>query len=80
MATKAAAAPVVAAPPATADKAFKGVRKLTWKGLQLEELVQLSPEKLTELFRARIKRKFAHGLGHRYTTLIKKVFILQQCH
>lgn len=72
-----APAPVAAAPAPAADKQFKGVRKLTWRGLQLEELVQLSTEKLNELFRARIKRKTRHGLGHRFTRLVKKVTSLR---
>ena len=69
---KAAPVAVVAPEQAPAGK-FKGVRKLTWKGLQLEELVKLPNEKLMELFRARVKRKFRSGVGHRFTNLIKKV-------
>ena len=68
-----AAAAAAPAAPAAGEKQFKGVRKLTWRGLQLEELVQLNTEKLNELFRARIKRKIRHGLGHRFTRLVKKV-------
>lgn len=70
-------APAQAAAPVAQEKQFKGVRKLTWRGLQLEELVKLPNEKLLELYRSRIKRKFRKGTGHRFTNMIKKVLMME---
>ena len=46
----------------------------------MEELVKLPNEKLMELFRARVKRKFRSGVGHRFTNLIKKVCSIKYNH
>jgi hypothetical protein len=52
------------------DRKFKGVRKLTFRGYQLDELVKMPNEKLVELLRARQRRRFRSGLGHGFTKFI----------
>ena len=52
------------------EKKFKGVRKLTFRGHQLEDLMKMPNDKLVELLRARQRRRFRNGLGHGFTKFI----------
>jgi len=49
------------------------VRKYTYRGLQLEDLMGLKNEKLVELFGARQRRRFERGLKHKYQRFIMKL-------
>ena len=49
------------------------VRKFTYRGLQLEDLMGLKNEKLTELLSARQRRRFDRGLRHKYQRFIIKL-------
>lgn len=40
------------------DKQYKGVKKFTYRGFQLEELSKMPLDKLVEQFRSRQRRKF----------------------
>ena len=51
-------------------KAFK---KSTYRGIELEKLLELSMDQLVKLFRARQRRRFAHGIHQRYDRLLKKL-------
>ncbi|CAD8043867.1 unnamed protein product [Paramecium primaurelia] len=59
----------------TQDKQFKGVKKFTYRGLQLEELVKLPMDKLVEQFRARQRRRISNQgeKVHAFQNLMKKI-------
>ena len=48
-------------------------RKYTYRGVDLDQLLDLSTEQLTELFRARIRRRFQRGLKRKSLALIKRL-------
>merc|ERR1712102_151136 len=48
-------------------------RKYTYRGVDLDQLLDLSHEQLMELFPCRIRRKFARGLKRKPMALIKKL-------
>merc|ERR1712112_800394 len=48
-------------------------RKFTYRGVDLDQLLDLSHEQLMELFPCRIRRKFARGLKRKPMALIKKL-------
>lgn len=56
-----------------AQKKDRTVRRYTYRGLQLEDLMQLKNEKLVELFGARQRRRFDRGLKHKYQRFIMKL-------
>lgn len=60
----------VAAPP---QKVHRSVRKYTFRGLDIDDLVKLSQDKLLELLRSRQRRKFNRGIKHKYNRLIMKI-------
>eukprot|EP01017_Pseudomicrothorax_dubius_P029054 TRINITY_DN34_c0_g1_i1.p1 TRINITY_DN34_c0_g1~~TRINITY_DN34_c0_g1_i1.p1 ORF type:complete len:152 (-),score=49.82 TRINITY_DN34_c0_g1_i1:169-624(-) len=49
------------------------VRKFTFRGMELEDLLKLSNEKLIEHLRARQRRRFNRGLKHKYQRLMTKL-------
>jgi small subunit ribosomal protein S15e len=51
-------------------KAFK---KSTYRGIELEKLIEYPMDALVKLFKARQRRRFAHGIHQRYDRLIKKL-------
>mmetsp|Transcript_4827 Transcript_4827/g.4962 ORF Transcript_4827/g.4962 Transcript_4827/m.4962 type:complete len:149 (+) Transcript_4827:42-488(+) len=48
-------------------------RKFTFRGVDLEDLFDLSPEQLMDLVHARARRKFSRGLTRKPLALIKKL-------
>mmetsp|Transcript_1479 Transcript_1479/g.2126 ORF Transcript_1479/g.2126 Transcript_1479/m.2126 type:complete len:148 (-) Transcript_1479:149-592(-) len=48
-------------------------RKFTFRGVDLDQLLDLPPEKLVELFHARARRRFQRGLKRKPLALIKKL-------
>ena len=55
---------------ATKKKAFK---KSTYRGIELEKLLELNTDQLVKLMRARQRRRYAHGIHQRYDRLLKKL-------
>ena len=51
----------------------KSYKKSLYRGIELTQLMDLSTEKLVQLFRARQRRRFTHGIQHKYDRLIKKL-------
>lgn len=48
-------------------------RTFTYRGVELEKLLDLSNEQLIEMFPARQRRKFTRGIKRKTTTLLKKL-------
>mmetsp|Transcript_33945 Transcript_33945/g.41055 ORF Transcript_33945/g.41055 Transcript_33945/m.41055 type:complete len:146 (-) Transcript_33945:159-596(-) len=48
-------------------------RKFTYRGVDLDQLLDLSTDKLVELFHARARRRFQRGLKRKAAGLIKKL-------
>jgi small subunit ribosomal protein S15e len=48
-------------------------RKFTFRGVDLEQLLDLPTDKLVELFHARARRRFQRGLKRKPLALIKKL-------
>lgn len=48
-------------------------RKYSYRGVELENLVAMTPEQLYELFPARIRRKFSRGLKKGEVHLMRKI-------
>ena len=48
-------------------------RTFSYRGVELEKLLDLPQEKLIEMFAARQRRKFTRGLKRKTTTLLKKL-------
>merc|ERR1712073_267670 len=48
-------------------------RKFTYRGVDLDQLLDMSNEQLTELFPCRMRRKFNRGLKRKPMALIKKL-------
>ncbi|CAD8130735.1 unnamed protein product [Paramecium sonneborni] len=55
-------------------KQFIGVKKFTYRGLQLEELIKLPMDKLVEQFRARQRRRISNQgeKVHAFQNLMRK--------
>eukprot|EP01123_Difflugia_compressa_P014668 TRINITY_DN78_c0_g1_i1.p1 TRINITY_DN78_c0_g1~~TRINITY_DN78_c0_g1_i1.p1 ORF type:complete len:178 (+),score=38.03 TRINITY_DN78_c0_g1_i1:73-534(+) len=58
---------------AAADKKRRVFRKFSYRGVDLENLMDLSNDQLMELFPARARRRFNHGLKRKNIALIKKL-------
>ena len=58
-----------------ADKGKKSrvFRKYSYRGVDLDQLLEMSNDKLVELFSARQRRRFSHGLKRKEISLIKKL-------
>ena len=56
-----------------AQKGKKAFKKSTYRGIELEKLIEYPMDALVKLFRARQRRRFAHGIHQRYDRLIKKL-------
>ncbi|KAJ3311475.1 ribosomal protein S15 [Blyttiomyces sp. JEL0837] len=52
---------------------LRAFRKFTYRGVDLEQLLDLSSEQLTELVHARARRRFQRGLKRKPMGLIKKL-------
>ncbi|GJQ14540.1 hypothetical protein GpartN1_g6331.t1 [Galdieria partita] len=48
-------------------------RKFSYRGVELDQLLDLNMEQLKELFNSRIRRKLNRGMGIKYKTLLKKL-------
>jgi small subunit ribosomal protein S15e len=48
-------------------------RTFSYRGVELDKLLDLSQEKLIEMFSARQRRKFTRGIKRKTTTLLKKL-------
>merc|ERR1712029_1277472 len=48
-------------------------RKFTYRGVDLDQLLDMNNEQLMELFPCRMRRKFTRGLKRKPTALIKKL-------
>jgi small subunit ribosomal protein S15e len=48
-------------------------RKFTFRGVDLDQLLDMNSDELVQLFRARIRRRFARGLKRKPLALIKKL-------
>merc|ERR1711999_52986 len=48
-------------------------RKFTYRGVDLDQLVDMNNEQLVELFPSRIRRKFQRGSKRKHLALIKKL-------
>ena len=57
---------------AQAQKA-RNLKKYTFRGKDIDDLMGLSEEKLLELFKSRQRRKFNRGLKHKFSRLIMKI-------
>ena len=51
----------------------KTFKKSTYRGIELEKLLELNTEQLVKLLRSRQRRRFAHGIHQRYDRLLKKL-------
>jgi small subunit ribosomal protein S15e len=60
-----------AAPPAARVK--KSFRKNMFRGIELQQLLDIKVETLVNLFKSRQRRRFSHGIQHKYDRLIKKL-------
>ncbi|KXS20413.1 ribosomal protein S19 [Gonapodya prolifera JEL478] len=56
-----------------AGKKKRTFRKFTFRGVDLDQLLDLSSEQLIDLFHARVRRKFQRGLKRKPMALIKKL-------
>jgi len=56
-----------------AQKKAKRAKKFTYRGVELEKLLDLSNTELMELMCARQRRKFSRGISRAPTTLLKKL-------
>merc|ERR1712080_69213 len=48
-------------------------RKFTYRGVDLDQLLDMKNEQLTEMFNSRIRRKFNRGLKRKQMTFLKKL-------
>jgi len=60
-------------PDAEALKKRRTFRKFTYRGVDLDQLLDMNNEQLMELFVCRIRRKFSRGLKRKPLALIKKL-------
>jgi small subunit ribosomal protein S15e len=63
-------------PPRSQQEAIKRKRifkKFTYRGVDLEKLLDMGNAEVIELLPARIRRRFARGLTRKHTTLLKKL-------
>merc|ERR1712203_718900 len=57
---------------AEALKKKRTFRKYTYRGVDLDQLLDMNNEQLMELFPCRIRRKFSRGLKRKPMALVKK--------
>jgi len=55
------------------DKKKRTFKKYSFRGVDLDNLLELSPDALLTLFHARVRRRFAHGLKRKPVALMKKL-------
>ena len=54
-------------------KRTRAIKKYTFRGMDIEQLMKLPKEKLIEQFPARQRRRFARGLKHKYAHFMQKL-------
>ena len=59
-------------------KKARTFRKYSYRGIDLEKLVDLSNEELMEQFTARARRKFNRGIKRNVVTLLKKLRVAKK--
>eukprot|EP01130_Rhizamoeba_saxonica_P000579 TRINITY_DN10546_c0_g1_i1.p1 TRINITY_DN10546_c0_g1~~TRINITY_DN10546_c0_g1_i1.p1 ORF type:complete len:155 (-),score=37.71 TRINITY_DN10546_c0_g1_i1:105-539(-) len=57
----------------TTTRKRRTFRKFSYRGVDLENLLDLSNEQLVDLFPARARRRFSRGLDYKSIALIKKL-------
>lgn len=62
-----------AADSSSAEPKKRTFRVVTYRGVELEKLLDLPEEKLVEMFAARQRRKFTRGIKRKPATLLKKL-------
>ncbi|CAE8691395.1 unnamed protein product, partial [Polarella glacialis] len=55
------------------NKKKRTFRKYSYRGIDLDKLLDLSNQDLMELFRARQRRKFSRGIKRKPITVLKKL-------
>ena len=58
---------------AACPKEERTFRKFSFRGTDLDQLLDMTNDELVLMFRARIRRKFKRGLQDKYTRLVKKL-------
>eukprot|EP00824_Muranothrix_gubernata_P019906 TRINITY_DN40087_c0_g1_i1.p1 TRINITY_DN40087_c0_g1~~TRINITY_DN40087_c0_g1_i1.p1 ORF type:complete len:156 (-),score=27.44 TRINITY_DN40087_c0_g1_i1:38-505(-) len=48
-------------------------KKITYRGIDLSDLLDYKKEKLVKLFKARQRRRYTHGITSKYDTLLAKL-------
>jgi small subunit ribosomal protein S15e len=54
-------------------KKRRAFKKFSYRGVDLDKLLDMSHKEVLELLPARIRRRFSRGLGRKYATLLKKL-------
>ena len=55
------------------QKAKKAFKKSTYRGIELEKMLEMNTDQIVKLMKARQRRRFAHGIHQRYDRLLKKL-------
>merc|ERR1712098_986407 len=55
------------------EKRKRAFRKYTYRGVDLDQLLDMSPEQLMELFPCRARRRYSRGLTRKPMTLVKRL-------
>ena len=63
----------VPAPAAAMDKTKRAFKKFSYRGVDLEKLLDLRVKDVVQLLPSRIRRRFSRGLSTKHTTLLKKL-------
>jgi len=61
-----------------AQKKARRAKKFSYRGVELDKLLDLSSEELMELMCARQRRKFSRGISRAPTTLLKKLRVAKK--
>merc|ERR1712033_13919 len=54
-------------------KRKRAFRKYTYRGVDLDQLLDMTPEQLMELFNCRARRRYSRGLTRKPMTLVKRL-------
>merc|ERR1711987_36120 len=55
------------------ERKRRAFRKYTYRGVDLDQLLDMSPEQLMELFCCRSRRRYSRGLTRKPMTLVKRL-------
>mmetsp|Transcript_26964 Transcript_26964/g.64022 ORF Transcript_26964/g.64022 Transcript_26964/m.64022 type:complete len:145 (-) Transcript_26964:52-486(-) len=56
-----------------APRVKRTFKKFTYRGIDLDQLLDMPQKELMKLYPARARRRFSRGLTRKYTTLLKKL-------